>query len=798
MKSFLTTLAIACVTGGIANAQFYIPEGQPIPSVTSVTNEGVAVGCNDQCQPFYIWDAVNNTQKLIGGISAGQGVGGVPRFSGDGKFIAAPMESDKINVYTEWSARTFEKLAPYEFSQIYYGSDYNLMAIGSTPDGTTGHIFNSADNGVTWREYADISLQDEDGKWHTLPSPDFPVYCMAPGKSPYYYIVGGGNGMLLRSRGNCSWQKCELTGFTLDQPIKAYRDISFTTVLDEWNLTTADKGCMLLELEDGSYTVVYTLDGTDSFSISEGFASNPKMLANNGKDIFLGTSDGIIQRSQDGGKTWSTVCTDNAGRAFNRIVFADENKGVALTDNVIYITRDGGATWTLTEVFPSIGIGFGNSSTWQDAAWLDDFFMIVGTNGCCYRSYDDGATFKKVDGITGNLGAIFYDSRKAYTIMGEAGQVWRKSDQEYISGYTAGMYDVEKDTWTPMVSTGVVSDAASSPWNFSGDGKHVVGIAYGVNSVSGTKVAYASVWDGTDKVSLLGNSFENIGRACRANAVSYDGSVIAGWQDVWGPWYGSIWRKQADGTYKQTLLSVDPEMNVEDLKFDTNDEKIASSAKLVGACQAVSADGKWIGGRAYEGLGLDGAYIWNEEDGFTVVYPGLDSTVADMNADASVVVGWCGPGGSAWIWTKEDGLHQMQDYVEKKLGYSLNNFAIAGVYDMSPNGRYICGYGMQGGNPVGYVFDMFHTSGIEEMEAAQVKASIYPNPASEELHVDLPFSYTELPTTLTLVSMQGQMVMQVNNPAASNVMDIRNLPAGIYLLDINANGNHKAHKVIIK
>lgn len=798
MKQFLTTLAIACVTGGIANAQFYVPEGQPIPNVTSVTNEGVAVGYNDQNCPFYIWDAVNNTQKLIGGLSAGAGVGGNPHFTEDGKFIAAPMQSDKIKVYTEWNANTFEQLAPYRFTQVLNYYDTSLFAVATTPDGKGGTIFRSANNGVSWKSACEYSFQKEDGSYgNIIGLQDFPIYCIA--LIDYRLIAGCGNGKLLLSRGNVSWQETELTGFTLDKAISAYRAMSFTYVYDQYENASADKGCILLELEDGSFAVVYTLDGTDTFSVSEGFAARPKTLANNGKDFFLGTSDGLIQRSQDGGATWTTVCTDDAGRAFNRIVFADENKGVALTDNVIYITRDGGATWTITYVFPSTGIGDSYSSTWQDAAWLDDFFMIVGTNGCCYSSDDDGATFKKVDGFNGDLGAIFYDSRRECTILGEAGKVWRKEHKEYASGYTAGMYDVEKDTWTPLVSTGFSHDSSfSSPWNISGDGKHTVGIAPGLNTVSGSVVSYASIWDGTDKVTTLDNYFEDKGRACRANAVSYDGSVVVGWQDIWGPWFGSVWRRQADGSYKQTLLSVDTDLNPEDFKYDTSDEKYAVACKLVGACQAVSADGKWIGGRAYDGMGLDGAWIWNEEDGFTVVYPDMDSTVADMNADASVVVGWVGPGSSAWIWTKEDGRMQLQDYIENKLGYSLNNFGIASVYDMSPNGRYICGYGMQGGSPVAYVFDMFHTSGIEEMEAAQVKASIYPNPASEELHVDLPFSYTELPTTLTLVSMQGQVVKQVKNPAASNVMDIRNLSAGLYLLDVNANGSHKTYKVIIK
>lgn len=120
------------------------------------------------------------------------------------------------------------------------------------------------------------------------------------------------------------------------------------------------------------------------------------------------------------------------------------------------------------------------------------------------------------------------------------------------------------------------------------------------------------------------------------------------------------------------------------------------------------------------------------------------------------------------------------------------------VYDMSPNGRYVCGYGMYGDMPMAYVFDLLHSSGIEEMEAAQVKAAVYPNPASEEIHVDLPFDSTELNTSITLVSLNGQVVRQLDTPNPSNVIDIRDLSRGIYVLDVNANGRHKAFKVIVK
>lgn len=801
MKKSITALAAICMASA-ASAQFYTPSGQPIPNVTSVTNEGVAVGYNDQNQPFYTWDAVNDTQKLIGGISAGQGVGGVPRFDEAGKLIAAPMESDKINVFTEWSYLTNQEMAPYKFCQMCYIGDWDLFAVGSTPDGKEGIIVKSSNAGKTWKRADALSRQKDDGMWENY-TPDFPIYCMAQTfGSRGVILVGGGNGTLLSGSGNGSWNKAELPEISLESSVKAYRAMSFTYIPNGYYMD-ADKGCMLLELEDGSYKIIYTADGTETFSVAEGSASNPTALANNGQDFFIGTSDGTIQVSKDGGKTWSNVFADSDKRPMHRIVFADENKGVALSDNIVFITRDGGETWTCTQVISNPAIGFPKTSSWQDAVWMDDHFVLVGTNACCYLSTDDGASFTEVKGFMGDLGTVFYDARKITSIIGQEGMTWRKEDKEFISGYTAGLYDVENDSWTPLVSTGHVSDDASSPWNISGDGKHVVGIAHGLNS-KGNTTSQAAIWTGTGEVTLLPDRFidggtydtEGATRACRANAVSYDGSVIAGWQDVWGPWYGSVWRKGSDGNYTQQILTVNSEKGQDDIDWSDKDDM---AANLVGACQCVSPDGKWIGGRGIPGLnGIAGAWIYNEDDGFKVLYDNEDTTTSDINSDGTVAVGWMATGFGAWIWTEENGLTPLQSYIENRLGYTLDNFVIMSVYDMSPNGRYICGYGMRGEDPMAYVYDLLHSSGIDEMEAAQVKASIYPNPASEELHVDLPFDNSELDTTLTLVNMNGQTVRTVEAPAASNVIDIRDLPRGIYMLDVNANGNHKAFKVIVK
>lgn len=213
--------------------------------------------------------------------------------------------------------------------------------------------------------------------------------------------------------------------------------------------------------------------------------------------------------------------------------------------------------------------------------------------------------------------------------------------------------------------------------------------------------------------------------------------------------------------------------------------------------QGSIAKRKFIGGRGIPGqTAVSGPWIWSEETGFKVLCENTDGNVTDVNDDGTLAVGWTGQ--SAWIWTEKEGFCYLNEYVAKLLGKDSLDFHILSASDLSSNNRYVCGSCLSGETQFAYVLDLMHNVGIEEMEAVQVKVAIYPNPASEEIHVDLPFDSSELNTTLTLVSMNGQVVRQLNTPNASNVIDIRDLSRGIYVLDVNANGRHKAFKVIVK
>ncbi len=124
--------------------------------------------------------------------------------------------------------------------------------------------------------------------------------------------------------------------------------------------------------------------------------------------------------------------------------------------------------------------------------------------------------------------------------------------------------------------------------------------------------------------------------------------------------------------------------------------------------------------------------------------------------------------------------------------------SIVSVYDISPNGRYVCGYGMKDGGPIAFVYDLMQNVGIDEMESEQVKAAVYPNPVMSELHVDLPFDGSSVGTTITLLNMQGGVCRQLSDCRQSNVIDVNGLSAGIYVLDVKAGNTRKAFKVIVK
>ena len=766
-----------------------------ISTFHSVTNEGVAVGTSGQNKPFFLWDTKTNEVKVIGGKSSGdEGGAGRARFRADGKVLAAPCEFDHIPVNSEWR-KTENTDYDFHFNGFAFQSNYALLAVGASADGKSGIVLKSANNGISWQRCDDsfeggIKYENETG-WR----PQTGLYSIASVGYGNMYI-GGGDGMIFYGKGNSEWHPCNIHPENDNTEVSTYWAMDF--MIEKGEINNAQYGCVGLESTDGKGYVWYTNDQAESFHAATGVVGIPSCIKHNGELFFMTTKNGHIQMSVDFGATWEDIFSTEDGAPLYRIYFADENKGIATSDNVVYLTTDGGDTWEKTSVLPDVSATPFSTVTWNDAVWVEDVITVIGSQGCVYRSYDNGANFEvlALGNATTNDYCCMYFDRDVYNIIAENGTFFYKSDISHMPGVCAGMYDVENETWTPLESFGYIQDYnAGAPWQISGDGNTVVGNAPTYSYVYNGIQVHATAW-GNGKSVDLGSLFEKRNRASTAMASNYDGSIIVGWQDIFGPRFGTYWTRNEDNSYTQHMMFKDENKTEADINPK---DQTACMADLVGTARSVSPDGKWIGGDGTTMSAFIGAWLWNEDEGYISIFEDEPSSVADVLNDGKMAIGWQGQGSSAWMWTKDNGVQFLQDYATDVLGADLGDFYIASSYDISPNGRYITGVGFIGNDMYGYVIDLEHnTSSIDNKTMRQVEASIYPNPVADELHVDLPFSADEVNTVITLTNISGQTVRRINAAAQSNSINVNNLTDGIYVLDVNAQGNHKSFKVIVR
>lgn len=245
-----------------------------------------------------------------------------------------------------------------------------------------------------------------------------------------------------------------------------------------------------------------------------------------------------------------------------------------------------------------------------------------------------------------------------------------------------GLYDVASETWTLLGGIAGSSDGSkSSAWAISNNGDVVGGLGW-VNA--GT--AHGILWNETDGVIDLGSTVTE--RSTRVNALSADGSVVAGWQDgTTGFRQGAVW---VDGV--QTLI------------FDQDGIEVSEAGDI-------SADGSWVvGGNGFE------AYRWNADEGLHYIshpnsgmwYRGSSTAIS---ADGSTVVGfyrsWPGPPtlGEGFIWTEATGRVELNEYVTS-LGMDDLGITFSLPLGISDDGSFIIGMGISGANVVGFLIQL--------------------------------------------------------------------------------------------
>ena len=108
--------------------------------------------------------------------------------------------------------------------------------------------------------------------------------------------------------------------------------------------------------------------------------------------LYIGTDDGNLQVSKDGGNTWNEVDSFNQqdyGMVFG-MDFTDENFGCLVGwEGMVYTTEDGGASWTVQDLTDPQ-----NEFSLYGVEFLDENYgWICGSNGYIAYTSDKGKTW---------------------------------------------------------------------------------------------------------------------------------------------------------------------------------------------------------------------------------------------------------------------------------------------------------------------------------------------------------------------------------------------------------------------
>lgn len=207
-KMFLTCGLLAA--GGAVSAQVEITETPFSPY--GVTNEGVIVGTTTANAPFYLWFPETGEMREIGGVSAGNGIGGNANISDDGKWISAALY-DSLLMPQAWDTIQFpgEEIL---FTDLIFlqGLDYGLAA-GKIPGKDTVVMKSTVSGGLNWSSMeGNFAFSEHKGGFNVVAG------------LTYMGAAGGDNGALYMGSVSGSWRSIDSVP---DMEVAAYRAVDF-------------------------------------------------------------------------------------------------------------------------------------------------------------------------------------------------------------------------------------------------------------------------------------------------------------------------------------------------------------------------------------------------------------------------------------------------------------------------------------------------------------------------------------------------------------------------------------------
>lgn len=276
-------------------------------------------------------------------------------------------------------------------------------------------------------------------------------------------------------------------------------------------------------------------------------------------------------------------------------------------------------------------------------------------------------------GRTGGYALISADGTKV------AGTI-HSDDSTFV---TAGLWTMGQG-WQQLLPPGppdaaLIDDNLADVWGLSGDGNTVVGLYWRQVQFA---TANAMRWTPTTGAVSLGSS----GRSSRANGASFNGSVIAGWDEhpVQGFRRASAW---ADG---QLTVLGDPNMPGEA-------REVSSMGNVVVGYQLdpvtnVRSAARWTrNGGSWSNTQILG-YVPGTEPSFGI------NVCTGVSGDGNTIVGYCSYEGdpfstTGFVWTPATGMVEVNQFLADNGILPDPAFTITTLQVVSADGSCLVGYG---------------------------------------------------------------------------------------------------------
>lgn len=527
--------------------------------------------------------------------------------------------------------------------------------------------------------------------------------------------------------------------------------------------------------------------------------------ANNG--IIAGGS-GKILRTYNGGNTWTEIYAASGQETFLNMAFVNSNIGYAVGNaGLIVKTTDGGQTWTslrkgVTSILRSL---YFNSN---EEGW------VVGNTGTILHTTNAGTQWSnQPSGTTANLNKVFFTDHTTGWSVGDNGVILNTINQG--------------QTWTPLLSR--TKKTLRSVYFTDGQNGWAAGDTLGqvlVTNNGGTTWRFQPT--GVDRI-LRAIHFEN---ATHGWAVGDGGTILATTDG------GASWSAQTTGT-TQTLNAVVFVSASQGWAFG-NLATILTTRDGGATWSAQESPIINENNDPYLPVDLFEAQFLNDSTGFAIGRQAVLLATSNAGKTWHIARNIAGTYNSIFFTTSNRGWMVgssgtivrysqppvIRDFTPEQAGrgeqITINGDGFMGTlevtlggvpltYDVKSNGVIVAT--VPEGSITGKItvrtpegiatsatdFTTLIATSTEDPEPANV--SVYPNPSNSLVNIDLRVSRPG-PLNLSIRDITGRLVDTTAYALSSGILtaqyNVANLPAGIYILEIQSGNTRTQRKLIVQ